>query len=210
VLPPALAPAPAQSHGGGNPRIAVFVSGAGRTLENLFQRIDAGTLHAEIAVVVASRECRGPEIARERGVRAEVVPWRDHTRESVARLLRSSGASLGVLAGYLHLLPIPDAYRGRVVNIHPSLLPDFGGPGMYGKRVHEAVLNSGAKQTGCTVHLCDDQYDRGPIVAQSACPVLADDTVTSLAARVFALELDLYPRAIAGLLAETTPVKSPA
>lgn len=188
------------------PRIAVFVSGGGRTLANLFQRIDAGTLHAEISLVVASRECRGAEIARERGVRAEVIPWPDHTRESVGRLLRSAGARLCVLAGYLHLLPIPEAYRGRVLNIHPALLPAFGGPGMYGKRVHEAVLKSGAKQTGCTAHLCDDEYDRGPIVAQATCPVLPDDTVISLAARVFALELDLYPKAIAGLLEKLPPV----
>lgn len=189
-----------------HPRVAAFVSGGGRTLANLFQRIDAGTLNAEVSLVVASRECRGAEIARERGVPTEVIPWRDHTRESVGRLLQSAGARLGVLAGYLHLLPIPEGYRGRVVNIHPSLLPDFGGPGMYGKRVHEAVLKSGATQTGCTAHLCDDEYDRGPIVAQATCPVLPDDTVIALAARVFALELDLYPRAIAGLLAKLPPV----
>ncbi|MFM9958817.1 MAG: phosphoribosylglycinamide formyltransferase [Phycisphaerales bacterium] len=188
------------------PRMAVFVSGSGRTLENFFQRIDAGTLRAEIPLVVASRECRGAELARARAVvphasptRTEVIPWRAHTRESLDALLRSANVQWCVLAGYLHLLPIPEAFKGRVVNIHPALLPDFGGPGMYGHKVHQAVIAAGAKHTGCTVHLCDDEYDRGPIIAQASCEVRPDDTPETLARRVFELELDLYPRALTKL-----------
>ncbi len=181
--------------------MAVFVSGSGRTLENFFNRIDAGTLSARIVLVVASRECRGAEIARARGVETRVIAWREHTRESVELLLRGAGARWCVLAGYLHLLPIPESFRGRVINIHPALLPAFGGPGMYGHRVHEAVLAAGAKTTGCTVHFCEDEYDRGAIIAQASCEVRPGDTPDTLAARVFALETELYPRALTKLFA---------
>lgn len=188
-------PAPAEHTA---PRLAVFVSGSGRTLDNFFRRIDAGTFRAEIPLVVASRPCRGADLARARApaTRTEIIPWREHTPESLDALLASVRADWCVLAGYLHLLPIPPSYRGRVVNIHPALLPDFGGPGMYGRRVHEAVIAAGAKRTGCTVHLCDDAYDRGPIIAQASCEVRPDDTPETLAQRVFEMEQDLYPRAL--------------
>jgi phosphoribosylglycinamide formyltransferase-1 len=100
------------------------------------------------------------------------------------------------LAGWLHLLPIPDDFRYRVLNIHPSLLPAFGGKGMYGRRVHEAVLNYGAKISGCTVHFADDTYDTGPIILQKCVPVADNDTPETLAARVFAVECEAYPEAI--------------
>jgi phosphoribosylglycinamide formyltransferase-1 len=108
-----------------------------------------------------------------------------------------------VLAGYLKLVDIPASYRGRVVNIHPALLPDFGGAGMHGHRVHEAVLAAGRAESGCTVHLCDEVYDRGRVILQKRCPVLPDDTPETLAARVFELEKAAYPEALAGLIEGT-------
>jgi phosphoribosylglycinamide formyltransferase-1 len=185
--------------------MAVFVSGSGRTLENFFRCIDAGALRAEIVLVVASKECRGAEIGRARGVETRVIPWREHTKASVEAMLRGAGAHWCVLAGYLHLLPVPASFAGRVVNIHPALLPKFGGAGMYGHRVHQAVLDAGETRTGCTVHLCDDEYDRGAIVAQASCEVLPGDTADTLAARVFALETALYPAALTKLFGGSTP-----
>jgi phosphoribosylglycinamide formyltransferase-1 len=178
--------------------IAIFVSGGGRTLRNIAQRIEAGELPAKITLVVASKECPGADFAREKGIRT-VIQGRFETPDAVGDILRGAGAEWVVLAGYVRLLPIPEDYRGRVVNIHPSLLPKHGGQGMYGQRVHAAVIRAGEPVSGCTVHLADGEYDRGEIIAQASCPVLSDDTPETLAARVFELETDLYPKALAEL-----------
>lgn len=180
-------------------RLAVFLSGSGRTLVNLADRIDAGELNARIELVVASRPCPGAERAKERGFDTRIEPG-DLAPDDVERLLASAGADFGVLAGYLRLLGVPPSWRGRIVNIHPALLPSFGGTGMYGLRVHRAVLDAGCKVSGCTVHLCDDRYDTGPIIAQRCCAVREDDTPETLAARVFEIEKELYPEAIARLI----------
>lgn len=177
------------------PRVCVCISGGGRTLLNLHDQIKAGRLGAEIALVIASAECVGAERARERGL--PVVVERGTIAEGrLAGLLGEHRIDWVVLAGYLKLLPIPRGYGGRVVNIHPALLPDFGGPGMYGHRVHEAVLASGKNESGCTVHLCDSAYDRGPIVLQRRVPVQPGDTPDTLAARVFGAECEAYPEAL--------------
>lgn len=182
------------------PRLAVMLSGSGRTLVNLAEHIERGSLGAQIGLVIASRDCPGVRRAIERGLPVVIEPGRIG-RERLAALLEAHAIDWVVLAGYLHLVAIPAGYDGRVVNIHPALLPAFGGPGMFGDRVHAAVLASGAAESGCTVHLCDERYDRGPIVLQARCPVLADDDVVSLAGRVFALECETYPRALQLLLA---------
>lgn len=189
-------------------RLMVLLSGSGRTLENLFARIDAGDLPAEVALVVASRECRGADVARARAVPVRVIPGPipGATLDDLADAHRIDWI---VLAGYLQLVPITDATRGRVVNIHPALLPDFGGPGMHGVKVHAAVIEAARKgrvtESGCTVHLADDTYDTGPVILQRRCPVLPDDTPETLAARVFKLELDAYPEALAQLIAQGPP-----
>ncbi|MEY3025542.1 MAG: Phosphoribosylglycinamide formyltransferase, partial [Planctomycetota bacterium] len=113
------------------------------------------------------------------------------------------------LAGYLRHFRVGDRWRGRTLNIHPSLLPDFGGHGMFGARVHDAVLAAGRRESGCTVHEVDEEYDRGPVVLQRTCAALPDDSVESLAARVFELERIAYPEAI-GLLLSRTPVSDAA
>lgn len=181
------------------PRLVVMLSGSGRTLVNLLDHIERGDLHAEIPLVIASRDCLGAERARERGVQVRVMKG-EIPSGTLADVLEEVGADLVVLAGYLRMVRVPAAYEGRVVNIHPALLPDFGGPGMHGMRVHEAVLASGRRESGCTVHICDDQYDHGPIVWQERVPVHPEDTPETLAARVFEAECRAYPRAIAMLL----------
>lgn len=175
------------------PRLGVLLSGSGRTLKNLLERIADGRLRTSIAGVASDRgDAFGLQRAMENGLETRVL------REPSAMWswLLELDVDLVVLAGYLRLLPIVPEFEGRVLNIHPSLLPRHGGKGMYGERVHRAVIEAGDAESGCTVHLCDDEYDRGRILMQARVPVLRDDTATSLAARVFAAECELYPAAI--------------
>jgi len=182
-------------------RLAVLISGGGRTLANLLDRIAAGTLAATVETVVSSRaDIRGVEIARAAGIPVHVLPPQgrplaDWSRE-IFDACRAAQADLVVMAGFLHLVEIPDDFMNRVINIHPSLLPAFGGKGFHGDHVHRAVLARGCTVSGCTVHLVDDEYDHGRILLQRAVPVLADDTPESLAARVFAAECEALPEAI--------------
>jgi phosphoribosylglycinamide formyltransferase 1 len=184
------------------PRLAVLLSGTGRTLVNLLEAIDAGRLHATVSLVIASRECRGAELARARGLAAHVIPG-VIPAPALESLLREHRIDWVILAGYLKKVDIPALYRGRIVNIHPALLPRHGGPGMYGHRVHESVLASGDAESGCTVHLCDGGFDTGPIILQKRCPILPGDTPGSVAARVFALETEAYPEALQLLFNKT-------
>ncbi len=183
-------------------KLAVLLSGTGRTLENLQQEILAGRLHARIAVVISSKaEAYGLERARQHNLDAVAVPRRSYPdsaafNAAINAILERYAVDLVVLAGFLSLYePLPHLV-GRVINMHPALLPAFGGEGMYGERVHRAVLESGVKISGCTVHFADALYDHGPIIMQATVPVHDDDTVETLAARVFAAECRLYPQAI--------------
>lgn len=182
-------------------RLAILLSGSGRTLENLLAEIAAGRLDATIEIVVASRgDVRGVEIARLAGLPAHVLPrgttplatW----SHAIFAACRAVAADLVVMAGFLHLVEIPADFAGRVINIHPSLLPAFGGKGFHGMHVHRAVLERGCTVSGCTVHLVDNEYDHGKILLQQAVPVLPDDTPESLAARVFAEECRALPEVI--------------
>lgn len=183
-------------------RIAVLLSGTGRSLDNLLQETGAGRLSAEIAVVVSSKaDAYGLVRAKTHGLDAVAVPRQDYPdleafNAAVNEVLTPYGVDLVVLAGFLSLYQPPPELAGRVMNIHPALLPAFGGKGFYGDRVHQAVLESGVKVSGCTVHFADARYDCGPIILQCAVPVLDDDTVQSLADRVFAAECKAYPKAI--------------
>lgn len=179
-------------------RIAVLLSGGGRTLMNLADHMDRGALDAEIALVIASHHCPGADRAAARRLPTLVVPG-VIPEATLARILRDHSVEYVALAGYLKLLHIPPEYQWRVVNIHPALLPAFGGAGMYGRRVHEAVIEAGCKVSGATVHFCDEAYDRGPIIAQRACEVRDDDTPESLGERVFQLECELYPQVLQAL-----------
>ncbi len=179
-------------------RIAVLLSGGGSTLANLVARIADGRLRrVEIARVISSRaNVGGLRIAGDAGLPAVVVARRDFSdlgTYSDALTEAIGSPDLVVMGGFLTLWRIPGRWHGRVLNIHPALLPAFGGRGMYGRHVHEAVLAAGVSESGCTVHLADDQYDHGPNVAFSRVPVRADDTPETLAGRVVAAERELYP-----------------
>ncbi len=180
-------------------RLAVLISGGGRTLVNLQECIDAGTLNANIEIVVSSRaDVRGVERARNLGLATLVLERKALDPQTFQDSLTDAvvGADLVCMAGFLSLWNIPADRRGRVINIHPALLPDFGGRGMYGHHVHEAVLAAGKRESGCTVHFCDNEYDHGPIILQHKVAVQPDDTPDALAARVFEQECIAYPRAI--------------
>lgn len=184
------------------PRLAVLLSGGGTTLQNLIDRIADGRLRAAIEVVVASRaDAFGLERARRAGIPAVAVPRRDYAdvgafNDALHGVLDGHPIDLVVLAGFLSPFELRGRYRHRVLNIHPSLLPAFGGKGFYGERVHRAAIEAGVKVSGCTVHLADDEYDRGPIVLQGVVAVEDDDTPETLAARVHAVENEIYPEAI--------------
>ena len=183
-------------------RLAILISGSGSTMVNLARAIECGELPARIKLVVASRpDAAGIERARATGLRCEVIARKAYSNteaysEALTRCLDAAGVDLICMAGYLCFWQIPNRWLGRTLNIHPSLLPDFGGRGMHGIRVHEAVIRSGALVSGCTVHYADNQYDHGPIILQRRCPVLPDDTPELLAARVFQEEMQAYPAAI--------------
>ncbi len=183
-------------------RLAVLLSGNGTTLQNLIDRIADGRLAARIAVVIASRpDAGGLDRARRAGIPAVAVPRKDFAtidafNDALHREMARYEVDLVVLAGFLSPFQLRDRYAGRVLNIHPALIPAFCGKGYYGERVHQAVLDAGVKISGCTVHFADDQYDTGPIILQGAVAVRDDDTPASLAERVHALESDLYPEAI--------------
>lgn len=181
-------------------RLVALISGGGTTLQNLIDQITAGKLPTTIVGVVASRaDAFGITRAERAGLPVSVVnasPRRTTFGNEVWAAVRAFNPQLVCFAGWLHLLPIPEDFRHRVLNIHPSLLPAFGGKGMYGHHVHEAVLNYGAKVTGCTVHFADDTYDTGPILVQKCVPVKTGDDPDTLAARVFQAECEAYPEAI--------------
>ncbi len=183
-------------------RVAVLLSGGGTTLQNLLDRSADGRLPARVVLVVSNRgDAFGLRRAEAAGVPAAVVERRDCAArdEFSARIFdhcRRAGADLVCLAGFLQLILIPDDFQGRVMNIHPALIPAFCGKGFYGHRVHEAALAHGVKVSGCTVHFADNVYDHGPIIVQRPVPVLDDDTPETLAARVFEQECEAYPQAI--------------
>jgi len=183
-------------------RLGVLISGGGRTMLNIQECIQRGELNAEIAVVISSLSTvAGVERARSMGFPVKIIRRKDFPDIDAfsARLeeeLAAAGVDLVVQGGWLCLWKIPPRYENRVMNIHPALLPSFGGQGMWGHHVHEAVLAAGCKVSGCTVHFCTNEYDRGPIIVQRTCPVLDDDTADALAARVFEQECLAYPEAI--------------
>ena len=183
-------------------RIVVLISGGGTTLKNLVTHIDAGRLNVEIPLVISSSaKAGGKKHADEAGIPYEVIGRKsfasqDEFSDAVFTRCREVSADVVVLGGFLKRITIPDDFANRVTNIHPALIPAFCGHRMYGHYVHEAVLEYGAKLSGCTVHFADNEYDNGPVILQKAVPVLDDDTPDTLAARVFEAECEAYPAAL--------------
>lgn len=183
-------------------RLAVLISGGGTTLTNLVQKIHSRDLHAEIPLVIASRpDCGGIQRALDAGLHCHVIDRKkagsiDDFSDRIFEQCRSFEIDLVVCGGFLSLCRIPADFLGRVINIHPSLIPAFCGRGFYGHHVHEAVLERGAKVSGCTVHFVDNEYDHGPIILQNVVEVRDDDDAQTLANRVFAQECEALPEAI--------------
>ncbi|MCA9267380.1 MAG: phosphoribosylglycinamide formyltransferase [Planctomycetales bacterium] len=184
-------------------RIAVLISGGGTTLRNLLDCIERGELNVVIDMVISSDPAaRGLQFAADAGIATRVVRVKDfETAEAFSAAvfgpLREAGVELVVMGGFLKHVLIPPDFENRVVNIHPGLIPAFCGKGMYGLRVHAAVLEYGAKVTGCTVHFVDNQYDHGPIILQRVIDVLPDDDPQTLQRRVIAVECEALPAAVA-------------
>ncbi len=183
-------------------RLGVLISGGGTTLLNCLEYIEQGRLNAEVAVVISSRSAAaGVERSRNAGLDVKIIRKKDYGdidefSKRIEEELVAAKVELVVQGGWLCLWKIPAFYENRVMNIHPALLPSFGGQGMWGHHVHEAVLDAGCKVSGCTVHFCTNEYDKGPIIVQRACEVKEVDSPDTLAARVFEQECIAYPQAI--------------
>jgi phosphoribosylglycinamide formyltransferase-1 len=191
-------------------RVAVAASGRGSNLEALLRALGPDA-PARVVLVLSDRAAAGAlALARTHGVPSVLLADPADAVEWIAALDREA-VDLVVLAGYLKLVPagVIERYRGRIVNIHPALLPAFGGRGMYGRRVHEAVLASGARESGASVHLVDEAYDRGEVLARARVPVLADDDADRLAARVLEVEHRLLPAVVLAAARAGRPVPLP-
>jgi formyltetrahydrofolate-dependent phosphoribosylglycinamide formyltransferase len=187
-------------------KLAVLISGSGRTLKNIIDLAAEGELLVDIRLVISSSlRAGGLKFAVEAGIPTCVIRREDFPAgedgdnqfgNAVFAACRDAQVDYAAMAGFLKFAPVPDDFIGRVVNIHPALIPAFCGAGMYGDRVHQAVLDAGVKVTGCTVHFVDNQYDHGPIIWQQPVPVFDDDTVDTLAKRVFEVEKEAYPHVL--------------
>ena len=182
--------------------LAVLISGSGKTLQNLIDKIDDNTLNAKIQVVISSSpDAYGIKRAEQNNIPVTIAKYSDYDSSEVfsnaiIKEIEKYPIDLIILAGFMHLLRIPDKYSEKVMNIHPGLIPSFCGKGYYGHHVHKAVIESGIKVSGCTVHFVDNEYDHGPIIIQRTVPVYEDDTPDTLAQRVFKEECIAYPEAI--------------
>lgn len=189
-------------------RLAVFASGGGSNLQSIIEHFSGRAAALDVALVISDRPAAGAlHRAAAAGIPARVIDVRHRSDDDAASetlaVLRGEDIDIVALAGYLRRVPSPvvQAYAGRMLNIHPALLPAFGGPGMYGLRVHEAVLAAGCTVSGATVHYVDEEYDRGRILLQWPVPVLPDDDASRLAERVLAVEHRLYPAVLEALAA---------
>lgn len=192
-------------------RLGLLISGGGRTALNIHDACRSGAIDARVAVVIAHKD-DAPGIARcrEAGLRVAVLPPADDLADRIDAVLSAAEVDLVCLAGYLRKFRVGQRWRGRTLNIHPALLPDFGGKGMFGIHVHRAVLAAGRTESGCTVHEVDEEYDHGRTVLVRKCAVLPDDRAETLAARVFTEECAAYPEAIRTMLARRAPHGVPA
>jgi formyltetrahydrofolate-dependent phosphoribosylglycinamide formyltransferase len=183
-------------------RLGILLSGGGRTMMNILKNIEQGRVNAEISLVISSKpQAGGVEKARRQNLNLRIIRKKDFDNigdfsDAIKTELLNADIDLVVQAGWLCLWKIPKEYENKVMNIHPALLPSFGGKGMWGHHVHKAVLRKGCKVSGCTVHFCNNEYDKGPIIIQKACKVDDDDDENTLAGRVFQQECKAYPEAI--------------
>lgn len=188
-------------------KIGVLVSGGGSNLQSIIDKSKSGELQCKVEVVIGDRECYGVERAKEAGIDGYTLDRKVLKKElcrEIDKIVSERGIDLIVLAGFLSIIDeeFVNKWKGRIINIHPSLLPKFGGPGMYGIRVHEAVLKAGEQESGCTVHYVDTGVDSGEIIAQKRVKVLEEDTPEILQKRVLVEEHKLLPESIAKIISE--------
>ena len=182
--------------------LAILISGSGTTLQNLIDKINDKTLNANIQIVISSApDTYGVKRAEQNNIPVSIVQRKGFNNSeifsnTIINEIEKYSIDLIILAGFLHLFKIPDKYTGKAMNIHPGLIPSFCGKGYYGHHVHEAVIESGVKVSGCTVHFVDNEYDCGPIIIQRVVQVHEDDSPETLAQRVFKEECIAYPEAI--------------
>lgn len=182
--------------------LGVLISGSGSTLQNFIDQIEQEKLHAAIRVVISSKpNVVGLDRARKHNIPTAIIHYSNYKNadtfsHAITAELDKYPIDLITLAGFVHFYKIPEKYKGKVMNIHPGLIPAFCGRNYYGNKVHEAIIDYGAKVSGCTVHFADNVYDNGPIIIQKTVPVLDDDTPSTLAVRVFKEECVAYPEAI--------------
>jgi phosphoribosylglycinamide formyltransferase 1 len=198
-------------------KLAVLISGSGRTLKNFIDLAADGELPVDVRLVVSSNaKAGGLNFAKDARIPTYIISRTDFPAgppgdipfgDAIFAPCREAAVDYVAMAGFLKLAPVPSDFAGRVLNIHPALIPAFCGPGMYGNRVHEAVLDAGVRVTGCTVHFVDNQYDHGPIIWQQPVPVFEDDTADTLAKRVFEAEKEAYPHVLKMLAAGRIELK---
>lgn len=184
-------------------KLAVFVSGTGTNLVNIIKKNKEGFLRSEVTLVISNHDCEAIEISKRAGIKAKVVDPKNFASEvefgnSLLDILNETKIDFVVLAGFLKKIPdrVVKSFRNNIINVHPALLPSFGGKGMYGMRVHQAVIDYGCKISGATVHIVDTEYDHGPVVLQKCVPVDDGETPESLASKIHQLEYELLPEAI--------------
>jgi phosphoribosylglycinamide formyltransferase-1 len=195
--------------------IAVFASGRGSNFQAILNAIDEGRLPARVTLLVSNNSGAGAlDLARSQNIPAFHLSQKQFASEEayvqqLLALLQRHNIELIALAGYMKKVPsvVIERYRNKILNIHPALLPSFGGPGMYGHHVHEAVIAAGVKVAGATVHLVDEEYDRGPIVHQKTIEVLSDDTAETLASKVLKIEHEIYPEVLAAFARERVKIE---
>ncbi|STO31208.1 Phosphoribosylglycinamide formyltransferase [Fusobacterium necrogenes] len=188
-------------------KIGVLVSGGGSNLQSIIDKSKSGELQCNVEVVIGDRECYGVERAKEAGIDRHVLDRKILKKElckEIDKIITEKGVELVVLAGFLSIIDeeFVNKWKGKIINIHPSLLPKFGGPGMYGIKVHEAVLKAGEQESGCTVHYVDTGVDSGEIIAQKRVKVLVGDTPETLQKRILMEEHKLLPESIAKIITE--------
>lgn len=188
-------------------KIGVLVSGGGSNLQSIIDKSQSGELQCKVEVVIGDRECYGVERAKKAGIDGHILDRKVLKKElcrAIDKIVTEKDVDLIVLAGFLSIIDeeFVNKWKGKIINIHPSLLPKFGGPGMYGIKVHEAVLNAGEKESGCTVHYVDTGVDSGEIIAQKKVAVLEGDTPEVLQKRVLVEEHKLLPESIAKIILE--------
>jgi phosphoribosylglycinamide formyltransferase-1 len=184
-------------------KLAVFVSGRGTNLLNIIKKHEDGFLSSEVALVISDRQCEAIERSNHMGICSKVVDPKTFASEaefgkSVLGVLREHEIDFVVLAGFLKKIPniVIESFKNKIINIHPALLPSFGGKGMYGMKVHQAVIDYGCKVSGVTVHIVDSEYDHGAVVLQKCVVVDSADTPENLAAKIHQIEYELLPEAI--------------